>query len=309
MGSTLVTGVGRLRPAIERHARELLEELARLPQPVDLVERFALALPVRVLCELLGVPFEDRKVLERCAAVLLRRSASAAEVAAADKARSEYFARLVEAKDQEPADDLLSELVVRHVRTGRITREQLVSLGSLLLVAGHATTANQIALSVLALLRHPEQLPVMLAGPEAASCAVDELLRHLTVVHFGLRRVATADITIGETVIRAGDGVVLAIQSANRDPDIFPEPDRLDLTRRARAHVAFGYGAHRCPGQALARAELEIALPALFRRLPGLRLAIPFDQVLFAEDSFLHGVRELPIVWESAHGAAWERKG
>lgn len=309
MRSALVTGVGRLRPVIERHARELLEELAVLPQPVDLVGRFTLALPVRVICELFGVPFEDREVFEQCASVIARRSASGAEVAAAYASLIGYLGRLVEAKDREPADDLLSELVVQYVGNGRITREQVVSLGSLLLIAGHATTASQIALSVAALLRHPDQLPVLHAGPEAVSAAVDELLRYLTVVHFGLRRVATADISVGRSVIRAGDGVVLALQSANRDPDIFPDPDRLDLTRSTRAHVAFGYGPHRCPGQALARAQLEIALPALFRRLPGLQLAIPFEELPFEEDSLFHGLRELPVVWGSAHGGAREGKG
>ncbi|MFJ8331482.1 cytochrome P450 [Streptomyces sp. NPDC094437] len=305
MRSALVTDVERMRPAIERHTDELLDELALLPQPVDLVERFSLALPVRVICELFGVPLHDRAVFEECAAVIASRSASGAQVADAYASLTGYLGRLVQAKDDEPGDDLLSQLVAQHVRTGHITREQVVGLGLPLLTGGHATTAHQITLAVTALLRHPDQRAALLAAePESVPRAVDELLRHLTVVHFGLRRVATADLTVGRTVIRAGDGVVLALQSANRDPEIFPDPDRLDLTRTTgatrgtRAHVAFGYGAHRCPGQALAHAELEIALPALLRRLPGLRLAVPFDHIAFDEDSLLHGVRELPVTWQ-----------
>lgn len=303
MRSALVNGVDRLRPAIERHARELLDELVRLPQPVDLVERFALALPVRVICDLFGVPPGDQDVFEQCAVVIARRSASGAEVAAAYGSLKAYLAQLVEVKDREPADDLLSELVVEYVRTGQLTREQVVGLGLPLLTGGHATTANQIALSVAALLRHPDQLALFLADPVSVPRAVDELLRYLTVVHFGLRRVATAEISVGETAIAPGDGVVLSLQSANRDPEAFPDPDRLDLargadgTRGVRGHVAFGYGIHRCPGQALARAELEIALAVLFRGLPGLRLAVPFGRIPFDDDSLLHGVRELPVAW------------
>ena len=303
MRSALMSDVERLRPAIERHAHELLDDLVRLPRPVDVVERFALALPVRVICDLFGVPFADREVFERCAVVIARRSASGAEVAAAYGSLTTYLARLVEAKDREPADDLLSELVVEHVRSGRLTREQVVGLGLPLLTGGHATTANQIALGVAALLRHPDQLAVLLADAASVPRAVDELLRYLTVVHFGLRRVATEEITVGGTVIRAGDGVVLALQSANRDQEAFPDPDRLDLTRGAdgtrgaRGHVAFGHGIHWCPGHSLARAELEIALTVLFQRLPGLRLAVPFDRIDFDEDSLLHGVRELPVTW------------
>lgn len=303
MRGALVNGVDRLRPAMERHANELLDELVRLPQPVDLVERFAFALPVRVICDVFGVPPGDRSVFEQCAAVIARRSASGAEVAAAYGSLKAYLARLVEAKDREPADDLLSELVVDEVRTGRLTREQVVGLGLPLLTGGHATTANQIALSVAALLRHPDQAAIFRAESTSVTRAVDELLRYLTVVHFGLRRVATAEITVGQTVIRPGEGVVLALQSANRDPEVFPDPDRLDLVRgagrtRVPGHVAFGYGIHRCPGQALARAELEIALSVLFRRLPGLRLAVPFERIPFDDDSLLHCVRELAVAWE-----------
>lgn len=303
MQSALVNGVDRLRPAIERHAHELLDELVRLPQPVDLVERFALALPVRVICDLFGVPPGDQSVFEQCAVVIARRSASGAEVAAAYGSLKAYLAQLVEAKNREPADDLLSELVVDYVRTGQLTREQVVGVGLPLLTGGHATTANQIALSVAALLRHPDQLALFLADPASAPRAVDELLRYLTVVHFGLRRVATAEIAVGQSTIEPGDGVVLSLQCANRDPEAFPDPDRLDLARgaggtRVRGHVSFGYGIHRCPGQALARAELEIALAELLRRLPGLRLAVPFDRIPFDDDSLLHGVRELPVAWE-----------
>ena len=303
MHSSLVNGVDRLRPAIERHAHELLDELVLLPQPVDLLERFALALPVRVICELFGVPPGDQSVFEECAVVIARRSASGAEVAAAYGSLKAYLAQLVEAKEREPADDLLSELV-EHVRTGELTRDQVVGLGLPLLTGGHATTANQIALSVAALLRDPDQLPLLLADPASLSRAADELLRYLTVVHFGLRRVATAEIPVGDTVIQPGDGVVLSLQSANRDPEAFPDPDRLDLARgadgtRVSGHVAFGHGIHRCPGHALARAELEIALDVLFRRLPGLRLAVAFERIPFDDDSLLHGVRELPVAWDT----------
>jgi cytochrome P450 len=297
MRSALVNDVTALRPVIEQHANALLDKVTRLPQPVDLVKQFALALPVRVICELFGVPYHDRRVFVHCANVITNLATNREQAATAYASLAEYLGNLIDAKEREPADDLLSELVKQHVHTGQITREQAVGLSLILLTAGHATTANQIALSVAVLLRHPDQAELLLHRPELLPDAVEELLRYLTIAHHGLRRVATADISVGGTVIRAGEGVVLALQAANRDPDVFADPDRVDLTRRARRHVAFGHGAHRCAGQALARAELEIALSTLFRRLPELRLAIPFERIAFDDHGLLHGVPELPVLW------------
>lgn len=169
----------------------------------------------------------------------------------------------------------------------------------LLLLAGHETTANMIALGTLVLFRNPGQLALLRESddPELAVSAVEELLRYLNITHLGRRRAVTADIEIGGQVLRAGDGLILANEIANRDPEVFPDPDRLDLTRDARRHVAFSFGVHQCLGQPLARMELQVVYGTLFRRIPTLRAAVAFEDVRFKHDAFIYGVHSLPVTW------------
>lgn len=210
----------------------------------------------------------------------------------------EYIDDLIARKTTEPADDLLSSLAAR-VNDGELTRARAASMGMLLLVAGHETTANMIALGTLALLENPAQLALLRDSedPKFVAGAVEELLRYLTITHMGRRRVALEDIEHGGQTIRAGEGVVLAGEAGNWDPEVFDAPDRLDLTRDARRHVAFGFGVHQCLGQPLARVELQVAYPTLLRRVPGLRLATSVDEVPFKHDGQVYGVYELPVTW------------
>ncbi|MFI2200517.1 cytochrome P450 [Streptomyces sp. NPDC020192] len=191
----------------------------------------------------------------------------------------------------------MSRLATERVATGEATRAEAAGLLVQLLIAGHETTASMLSLGAVALLRHPDQLAALRADEALVPGAVEELLRYLTVVHIGLRRIATADVEIGGVTIRAGEGVVIALQAANRDPAVFTAPDTLDLTRDAGRHLAFGHGLHQCLGQSLARAELQIALPMLFHRLPGLRLEGPAPEDLAFEGRAVHGIRELPVAW------------
>lgn len=155
-----------------------------------------------------------------------------------------------------------------------------------------------IALGTCALLQNPEQLAAVRDGsPERVAGAVEELLRYLTITHLGRRRVAVEDIEVGGQLIRAGDAVICATDVANRDPEVFEEPERLDIDRQARRHLAFGSGPHQCLGQNLARVELQLAYPALLRRLPGLRLDRPLDEIPFRTDMAVYGVHELPVAW------------
>jgi cytochrome P450 len=172
-------------------------------------------------------------------------------------------------------------------------------MGVLLLVAGHETTANMIALGTYALLTHPDQLATVRTAddPQLIGRTVEELLRYLTIVHTGRRRVAIEDIEIGGEVIRAGEGIVLPNESANRDAAVFPDPDRLDVHRDARGHMAFGFGVHQCLGQPLARLELQIVYGTLYRRVPTLALAADPARIPFKHDSFIYGVHELPVTW------------
>ncbi|MFJ8627027.1 cytochrome P450 [Kitasatospora sp. NPDC093550] len=292
-GEFMIKKVEALRPEIQRIADDLLDRMTAGRDSADLVREFALPLPSLVICLLLGVPYQDHDFFQQCSRILLHNESTAEEVEAAQRRLADYLVGLTEAKRAEPDDGILSRLVQR----GELDSEEIGAMGRLLLVAGHETTANMTALSVLALLRNPDQLAHLRAHPEAVPGAVEELLRYLTIVHSGLTRVATEDVTVGGVRIAAGEGVICMISAANRDEHAFPDGDGLDLARDARLHLAFGFGVHQCLGQPLARLELQIALDTVLRRLPGLRLAVPFEDVRFRDEMLVYGVHELPVAW------------
>lgn len=292
--------MNELRPSVQRIVDDLIDTMLAGPRPVDLVTALALPVPSLVICTLLGVPYADHDFFQAKSKILVNAGSSPEESVAAQQDLLTYLRRLVEAKLADPDDDaLLSTLAVQRVRTGELTTDELASMGMLLLVAGHETTANMIGLGTLALLEHPDQLAALRDSddPRVVRRAVEELLRYLTIVHMGRRRVATADIEIGGHVIRAGEGVVLASDLANRDPEVFADPDRLDLDRDARHHLAFGFGVHQCLGQPLARMELQVVYGTLYRRIPGMRLAVPLSDIRFKHESGIYGVHELPVTW------------
>jgi cytochrome P450 len=189
-------------------------------------------------------------------------------------------------------------LIVDELAGGDLDRQELLTICLILLVAGHETTATQIGLSVFALLEHPDQLELLRDDPSLWPRAVDELLRHQTIVQAPTQRVAVADVEVAGETIHAGEGVLAVLSTANRDPAAFHDPDRLDVTRDSRGHVAFSFGPHQCLGHALARAELEVTLRRLFERFPTLALAVPADEVpLRAASINLFGVEALPVSW------------
>lgn len=299
-GRFAVRPIDALRPAIQRIVDGLIDRMLADGPPVDLVAAFALPVPSLVICDLLGVPYADHALFQANTAAIVDRTSSPSAARAANRRLLEYLERLVAAKRADAGDDVLSELATDRVASGELTTHEAASIGVLLLIAGHETTANMIALGTLALLEHPDQLAVLREAddPELVAGAVEELLRYLTIVHSGLRRVARADIAVGGEVIRAGDGVVLALDAADRDERAFADPDRLDLRRDdARRHVAFGFGVHRCLGQALARAELQVVCGTLFRRIPGLRRATALQEIPFKHDGLVYGVHALPVTW------------
>ncbi|MFF1921906.1 cytochrome P450 [Streptomyces sp. NPDC058221] len=288
-----------LRPQIRATVDSLLDAMVEQGPPADLVNAFALPVPSMVICALLGVPYTDHEFFEAQSRKLLR-GPEASDVEAARDELDAYFRVLIGQKRRDPGDGLLDELIAKQLETGATDVEELVRLAEILLVAGHETTANMISLGTFTLLQHPEQLAVLReAGGDSGSgmpAAVEELLRFLSIAD-GLSRVAVEDIEVGGVTVRAGDGVVLSTAVINRDEAVYPAPDELDLGRSARNHVAFGFGIHQCLGQNLARAELEIALPALFDRLPGLRLAVPAEEVPFKPGDTIQGLLELPVTW------------
>jgi cytochrome P450 len=291
--------VEAMRPRVQQIADTLIDRMLEGPHPVDLVEAFALPVPSLVICELLGVPYADHDLFQANSRTIINLATTAGQRAAALEHLTEYLDDLVARKLAEPGDDLLSALAER-IKAGELTRQDAAGIGVLLLIAGHETTANMIALGTLTLLQHPDQLALLrdTDDPAVVAAAVEELLRYLSIPHTGRRRVALADIEHRGTLIRAGDGIILANDVGNRDPAAFPGPDRLDLHRDARSHLAFGFGVHQCLGQPLARVELQVVYGTLYRRIPTLRLATDLAQIPFKHDGAVYGVYELPVTWQ-----------
>ncbi len=294
IGAFTVRRMKQLEDHIIEITERQLDELARLTPPVDLVEHFALPVPSLVICELLGVPYADRKTFQVNSTQFLVKDQTLEEKMAAFGAMNAYLAELVIGKRAEPGDDLLSDLA----RQDDLTIEELVGIAFLLLLAGHETTANMLSLGTFALLEHPDQLAALRADPELMPDAVEELMRYLSVADI-FYRYATDDIELGGETIPKGSTVVVSLLAANRDPQRFENPDALDIHRKARGHLSFGHGIHQCLGQQLARIEMRAGFNGLIRRFPTLALAIPAAEVKLRTDMNIYGVHELPVTWDS----------
>ncbi|MDP9867134.1 MULTISPECIES: cytochrome P450 [Streptosporangium] len=292
-GQFTVRRMRQLEPRIEKITSDCLDAMEGSAQPVDLVQSFALPIPSLVICELLGVPYADREQFQRDSAALLNLDSSAEQMAAALADLMAYLHGLVLRKRAEPADDLLGSLAAG----GELNDEELTGVAVLLLVAGHETTANMLALGTFALLRNPDQLALVRDDPAVAESAVEELLRYLTIIHMGPVRTALEDVELDGRLIKAGESVAFSLPAANRDPERFDDPGTLDVTRPPTGHLTFGHGIHQCLGQQLARVEMRIAYPALLRRFPGLRLAVPPEEVPMRSNMTIYGVHRLPVTW------------
>jgi cytochrome P450 len=276
---------------------EALDDLERAGKPADLVSRFALPVPSLVICELLGVPYADREGFQSNTAKFLVKDQQLDEKMAAYGAMTAYLGELVTTKRADPGEDILSDLA----RDDDLSIAELIGMAFLLLLAGHETTANMLALGTFALLEHPDQLAELRARPELLPGAVEELMRYLSVVDI-LYRYATQDIELGGETIAAGSTVVVSLLAANHDPRRFEDPDTLDVHREARGHLSFGHGVHQCLGQQLARIEMRAGFDGLLRRFPGLRLAVPASEVELKTDMNIYGVHELPVTWTEPAG-------
>ncbi|WP_280305520.1 cytochrome P450 [Nocardia neocaledoniensis] len=291
-GTFTVRRMRRLEEHIVEVVERQLDEMAAMAPPVDLATAFALPVPSLVICELLGVPYEDRATFQENTAKFLVRDQELGEKMAAYGAMTTYLAGLVTRKRAEPTEDILSDLA----RDEDLGIEELVGIAFLLLLAGHETTANMLALGTFALLEHPDQLAALRADAELMPGAVEELMRYLSVADI-FYRYATEDIELCGETITAGSTVVVSLLAANRDPLRFDDPDALDVRRTARGHVSFGHGVHQCLGQQLARIEMRAGFAGLLRRFPTLALAVPADEVPLRSDMNIYGVHELPVTW------------
>ncbi|MFC5060917.1 cytochrome P450 [Actinomycetospora atypica] len=301
-GEFTVKRIRRLQPRVSEIVTDHLDAMAQAGPPADLVEQFALPIPSLVICELLGVPYADRAEFHRRASVQLDLTRPLSERGAVASESRAYMGTLVDRARAEPGEDMLGMLVREH--GDDLTRAELVGVASLLLIAGHETTANMLSLGTLALLENPEQAATVRDDPEATAPAVEELMRFLSVVHSGVPRRVTRDTDVAGSPVSAGDLLVVSLPSADRDRALVEDPDRLDVGRGrasgatgsgpASHHVAFGHGVHHCLGAPLARMEMATAFPALLRRFPALAVA---GEPEFRSAAVVYGLRHLPVTW------------
>lgn len=289
--------VRAMRPAVQALVDERIDRIEPHGQ-ADLYSEFALPVPSLVICDILGVPYEEHEFFERTTEGLARWNATPEETSRCWADLHAYLSELAAAKRECPDERLVSHLAARD----DLTLAQVASMCRLLLVAGHDTTASAIALSVAVLLEHPERTAALRGGaPERYATAADELLRQVSPLgQHGISRAAVADVEVDGCTVRAGEGVLVALSTANRDSRAFDRADELVLDGeegRATGHLSFGHGPHLCLGAPLARLEMEIALETLFRRLPNLRLAQPLEELPFRGAAAVHGLNGLPARW------------
>ncbi|MFR9727672.1 cytochrome P450 [Saccharopolyspora sp. MS10] len=280
-----VRRIREMRPAIEQVVRDRVDAMLAAGDTADLVADFALPVPSLVISSLLGVPRVDRDFFEAKTRVLVSTAATDQDREAATKELLRYLNRLISIKRRRPGEDLISRLLA----AGTMSAAELSGVAMLLLIAGHETTANNIALGVLTLLLNPEWI-----GRDGV---VEELLRLHSVADLVALRVAVEDLEIGGQRIAAGEGIVPLVAAANHDERAFGCPHRFDPDRAARHHVAFGYGVHQCLGQNLVRGEMDLAYQVLFDRIPKLELAGPVAELPFKHDGVLFGLHSLPVRW------------
>lgn len=287
--------VNAMRPRVQQLVEEHLDRFVTAGGPGDLVADFAQPLTLAVIGELLAIPPEDLDDLHDATRGMFDAARTPEQRWAAIGFLDRYFEEFVAAKYEKPGDDMVSRIIGRNPQ---LTLTEAVHLTRLLLNGGHDSTAGMISLGVLTLLRHPEHYRALGEDPSLAEDVVEELLRYLTVTDLATARVAAGDLTIGGSRIAAGDGVYPSTAAANRDPEVFADPEAFVPSRTdERKHVAFGYGRHLCLGAELARLELQVVFAAIARRLPDLRLAVPLEEVEVRDGGFVYRLAALPLAW------------
>lgn len=292
IGSFTVRRMRSLRTHVDREVETLLDRLIEAGPSADLFTALAVPLSAAVFARLLGIPCEQREFFDERMRLAAHRETSGRALWEIQEAFDRRIDRLAEST----GDGVFGSLVAGPLRTGALTRRQLLDLVMVLLVSGHENTINQIGLSLLTLLEHPSELAVLRADPTAVPGAVEELLRYLSIADT-VPRLAVADIEIAGELIQAGDGVILPVAAANREETAFPDPDRFDVRRSARHHLAFGHGVHQCLGQHLVRQVLESVISGVVARVPDLRLAVPIEEIPVRGAIGVQGISALPVTW------------
>jgi cytochrome P450 len=290
--------VEELRPHIQEITDGLLDAMSASGPPADLVAGLASPLPIQVICELLGLPVEDRDQFRRWSdATVSVNGYGAQEVSDAWAGLMGYLTESIARKRERPGADLVSALIAARDQEDKLTETELLFLSIGVLIGGNETTVHAIGLGVWRLLQHPEQWLALLANPALVRPAVEELLRYQPIGSVGRKRFCTEDLELGGVTIPQGDVVLLAVRSANRDAACVHDPERFDVTRARNPHLTFGQGPHYCLGAALARVELQVVLERLLARFPRLHVAVPADQLRWTAGTMVTGFAELPVSW------------
>ncbi|NSC25530.1 cytochrome P450 [Streptomyces albus subsp. chlorinus] len=291
--------VQAFRPRVQEIADALLDGPAGGSPPIDLATAYAQPLAGQVVCEFVGVPYEDSEQFAPFFdAVVSTTAFTPDEIQAAVSGAQRYFADLVTAERRNPSDTFLGELVRQSANEGTLDDAEVANLGFGVVIAGYETTASQLCNFTFLLLTRPERLTWLQENPDGISGAVEELLRYVPMLSYGGNPVvATEDVTVAGQLVRAGETVVPSNNAANRDERVFTEPDEIDLTRRSNPHLAFHHGPHFCLGSQLARAELQIGLRTLLTRRPSLALDVPPEKIRWKRGSVLRAPAALPVRW------------
>ena len=294
-----VPRINQLRESLQKMVDDQLDLLMERGSQADFYEEFTLVVPSMAISVLLGVPYEDHEFFQEVARDRMDLTAGPERPIVAGQRLGafleEHFKKMLQMED--PGDHVMGTLVKEQIRPGNLSLEDAVSICRILLIAGHETTANAIAFSLVVLIENPAQLEALRADPSLMPSAIEELLRYTSVPQFSGTRVAMEDVYVGEQLVKAGEGILGLPLAANRDPSVFEEPDTLDLARTDNPHIAFADGAHQCLGQPLARLELDIALTTVLKRMPNLRLTVPVSELEFRFTERAYGVYHLPVAW------------
>ncbi|GHJ35181.1 cytochrome P450 [Streptomyces sp. TS71-3] len=286
-----------LRPAVQAIADELIDDMLALPGPVCFITHYANAFSTSVICALLGIPGENVEFFRDVTRISGSRTSTEDEVRAALGGLFELLSKIIELRREQPADDLISQLVTEQLVPGHMTHQELLSVLGITINGGRVSTTAMIALSTLHLLQRPELAEELRAQPALLPQAIEEFLRVTSVSDALPARVATADIELPSGTLPSGHGAIGLLAAANHDPEVFPEPEHIDIHRTPNRHLAFGHGPHQCIGQNVARLELEVALETLLRRVPTLRLATGVEEIEFMPDAHTYGVERMPVIW------------
>lgn len=285
--------ITELTPHVESVAVEQVEVMRAHGAPADLLTTFAKPFVLRILSDLVGLPYEERDRYADAPAITHDPDADAEESMAVYQEVGALIGETIERKRKQPGDDIISRLLA----AGDVTDEELGNIVALLLFAGYETTESALTVGVMALLHHPEQLAVLRADLSRVDTAVEEILRYITVNQYEIFRTALEDLELDGQLVKKGETVTVSLPAANRDPAKYGCPDDLDLGRDTAGHLAFGHGIHQCVGQNLARLELRIGLRALLHNFPHLKAATAAEEIPLRTRGSVFGLKSLPVLW------------